>query len=393
MKTYRKQLMVWAAALAVACSGAVVTAADKDAGNKDADQAKQQKHKQDKLIRISDELPAKFFRATDLIGLNVKNAADKQLGDVENIVLHLGQGHVDYLILAHGEVLEIGGERYAVPLGAFQAMHKDETTWLELNVTQQQLAAAPQLKGDTWPAVTDHKWLGTVYTFGYRAEDTDNDAAAEDSDKSNNSTDRKGKQSSKKRDKASSGKESSKDGKSSKRDQEKATQKRNMKKTAQQDDDDQTDAVIFPVAATVVFSGELTGHLSKFDDFQGLDVRTSDGESAGEIQDVVINQTNGRIAYAVVSRGGVLGIGDEHVAIPMDALTAHHTEEDGVYLTIAATPKQFKSESALGEKSWPTKARVSFMKSGTRKQSTRDGDKDGGQKTQQKNKASDRNQQ
>jgi len=386
MKTFRNQFAVWAAALTVACTCTMTMAADKEKDGKEADVTQKQRDKEHRqLVQISEELPAKLFRATDLIGLNVNNSSKTKLGDIENIVLHLGQGHVDYLILAHGEILELGGERYAVPLGAFQAMQKEDTTWLELNVTEEQLAAAPQLKGDKWPAITEYKWLGTVYTFGYRANDgqSETEPGHQDAGTGKGNLPRKeGKTGTpKKVQQDSDDVRSSND-----------PQPANSKKPSDQAADDQKQlarnpnqeragdserrnesAVVFPLEVTVVFSTELTGQLSKFEDFKGRDVQTSDGKSAGSIADIVIDQTNGRIAYAVVSRGGFLGVGSEYVAVPMNAFTAQHTEDDGAFLKIAATQAQFKTETALGEKNWPATARVGFIKSDSRKEAASEG--------------------
>lgn len=45
------------------------------------------------------------------------------------------------------------------------------------------------------------------------------------------------------------------------------------------------------------------------------------GESLGKIEDFMVDMENGRIAYAVLSFGGVLGIGDKLFAVPTEALT------------------------------------------------------------------------
>ncbi|RPJ74559.1 MAG: PRC-barrel domain containing protein [Alphaproteobacteria bacterium] len=45
------------------------------------------------------------------------------------------------------------------------------------------------------------------------------------------------------------------------------------------------------------------------------------GEDLGKIEDLMIDLENGRIAYAVISFGGFLGIGEEQFAIPLVALS------------------------------------------------------------------------
>lgn len=44
------------------------------------------------------------------------------------------------------------------------------------------------------------------------------------------------------------------------------------------------------------------------------------GEDLGQIEDFMIDLENGRIAYAVLSFGGFLGMGDKRFAIPWQAL-------------------------------------------------------------------------
>ena len=44
------------------------------------------------------------------------------------------------------------------------------------------------------------------------------------------------------------------------------------------------------------------------------------GENLGQIEELMIDLDNGRVAYAVLSFGGFLGIGDKLFAIPFEAL-------------------------------------------------------------------------
>lgn len=45
------------------------------------------------------------------------------------------------------------------------------------------------------------------------------------------------------------------------------------------------------------------------------------GEALGHIERVMIDVASGRVAYAVLARGGVLGLGEKLFAIPWEALT------------------------------------------------------------------------
>ena len=54
---------------------------------------------------------------------------------------------------------------------------------------------------------------------------------------------------------------------------------------------------------------------------QGALVLSYDGETLGEMYDVMLEKRTGRIAYAVMSFGGVLGIGTQYRPLPWHALT------------------------------------------------------------------------
>ena len=51
----------------------------------------------------------------------------------------------------------------------------------------------------------------------------------------------------------------------------------------------------------------------------GSKVVNQQGEDLGTIEDIVVDVDVGRIAYAVLSFGGFLGMGDKYFAIPWEA--------------------------------------------------------------------------
>jgi sporulation protein YlmC with PRC-barrel domain len=53
----------------------------------------------------------------------------------------------------------------------------------------------------------------------------------------------------------------------------------------------------------------------------GASVKSEQGESVGKIDELVIDPHDARIKAAVVSVGGVLGLGAKSVAIPWDRMT------------------------------------------------------------------------
>jgi sporulation protein YlmC with PRC-barrel domain len=53
----------------------------------------------------------------------------------------------------------------------------------------------------------------------------------------------------------------------------------------------------------------------------GNKVMNPEGEDLGKIEEIMLDWPNGQIAYAVLSFGGFLGIGDKLFAIPWEALS------------------------------------------------------------------------
>jgi sporulation protein YlmC with PRC-barrel domain len=63
-----------------------------------------------------------------------------------------------------------------------------------------------------------------------------------------------------------------------------------------------------------------TSTLIAADKVSGTSVYNAAGESLGEIYDVMIDKASGKIAYAVMSFGGFLGIGEQYHPIPWSLL-------------------------------------------------------------------------
>lgn len=63
-----------------------------------------------------------------------------------------------------------------------------------------------------------------------------------------------------------------------------------------------------------------TGALIGSDKVEGTDVYNSNGDRVGTIDRVMIDKISGRVAYAVMSFGGFLGLGSDHYPIPWSLL-------------------------------------------------------------------------
>lgn len=62
--------------------------------------------------------------------------------------------------------------------------------------------------------------------------------------------------------------------------------------------------------------------------FMDADFVNADGEVSGEIEDLLIDITNGHILFASVEYGGFLDIGDKEIIVPLTAFTWRPLEDD-----------------------------------------------------------------
>jgi len=94
----------------------------------------------------------------------------------------------------------------------------------------------------------------------------------------------------------------------------------------------------------------------------GSDVKNLERENIGNIQDLMIELESGNVAYAVLSFGGFLGIGDKYFAIPIEALQFSAKDNDD---TIILDIKKEQLENAPGfdKDNWPLTADQDFIDS------------------------------
>ena len=68
--------------------------------------------------------------------------------------------------------------------------------------------------------------------------------------------------------------------------------------------------------ATTVDSSDETGSLIGSDKVQGTAVYGGDDRKIGSVQRVMIDKMSGKVAYAVISFGGFLGMGEDYYPLP-----------------------------------------------------------------------------
>ena len=89
------------------------------------------------------------------------------------------------------------------------------------------------------------------------------------------------------------------------------------------------------------------------DTLLGNDVYNSDGEDLGDIKEFMIDMASGRVSYAVLSFGGMLGFGDKLFAVPWQAVTLDTANKR---FTLAVPKDRLKDAPGFDKDHWPTMA-------------------------------------
>ena len=82
------------------------------------------------------------------------------------------------------------------------------------------------------------------------------------------------------------------------------------------------------------------------------------GEDLGDIKDFMVDIDSGRIAYAVLSFGGFLGIGDKLFAIPFEALQLDPNKER---FRLDITKDQLENAPGFDKDDWPSRPDYQFI--------------------------------
>jgi len=90
--------------------------------------------------------------------------------------------------------------------------------------------------------------------------------------------------------------------------------------------------------------------ISRASKITGAKVKNTTGDSLGDIKDLVIDPQNGQVVYAVVSFGGLMGMGDKLFAIPWRALRWTSPRD---YYILDLDKETLKTAPGFDKRHWP----------------------------------------
>ncbi len=86
-------------------------------------------------------------------------------------------------------------------------------------------------------------------------------------------------------------------------------------------------------------------------------VRNSAGEDLGKIEEIMLDVPTGRVAYAVLSFGGFLGMGSKLFAVPWQALTLNERDHEFI---LNMDKQKLENAPGFDKDNWPDMADPNF---------------------------------
>jgi sporulation protein YlmC with PRC-barrel domain len=87
------------------------------------------------------------------------------------------------------------------------------------------------------------------------------------------------------------------------------------------------------------------------DTLLGNDVVNKNGDDLGDIKEFMLDMASGKVAYAVLSFGGMLGMGDKLFAVPWAALVL---DTENKRFTLDVEKEALKDAPGFNKDRWPT---------------------------------------
>jgi sporulation protein YlmC with PRC-barrel domain len=93
-------------------------------------------------------------------------------------------------------------------------------------------------------------------------------------------------------------------------------------------------------------------HVFRSSKLIGMDVKNPSGENLGEINELVIDVNTGRISYAALSFGGILGLGDKLFAVPWEQLKLKQ-DQNGSHFVLNLAKDKLENAPGFDKNNWP----------------------------------------
>ena len=130
--------------------------------------AEETTYQKDNLTGINHEgptanTPVERLTATSIIGDAVESTGGEKLGNIDNIMINLTTGEIEYAVVEFGAFLGIGGKLFAVPFKELR-LNAERKAFI-LNRDKEYLKQSPGFDKDHWPDTNDHSYFDNVRMY------------------------------------------------------------------------------------------------------------------------------------------------------------------------------------------------------------------------------------
>jgi sporulation protein YlmC with PRC-barrel domain len=277
-------------------------------------------------------------KASEIIGMTVENYQGEKLGKVEDVAVDVESGRIVQVILSAGGFVGIGDSQTAVPPGVLH--HDIAKKVLHLDADKAKLGGAPKFETAKWAECCDSNHLSAVY--GYYGQESAfrlihrGDAVLDGLRNPDGQVIKDG--------------QVNLDGPVIKDTQRNTDRVPNTTSTRRADGTWERDSqTMIPVSRL--------GQVQKASKIMGTTVNNLHNEKLGEVENILLDLSSGRIVALVISSGGFLGIGDELSAVPPTALRFSTDRET---LQLDTTKEAFSSAPHFKSNQWPDFGQPSY---------------------------------
>ena len=246
-------------------------------------------------------------KASDLIGMEVKNYQGEKLGKVDDLAIDVESGRIVDVILSTGGFLGVGDSLHAVPPGALH--HDVANKVVHLDADKEKLKAAPKFQMSNWAGCCESNYVTDVYRYyGEQPYFT-------------------------------------------------LTHRGDAPNTVAHRNKDGTwekDRIVTDASNQ---SWSRLGYVQKASKVMGMSVKNVQDEKLGKVENLMLDLPAGRVVAVIISSGGFLGMGDEMSAVPPTALK-FNTERD--VLQLDASKDMLSSAPHFKSSEWPDLGQPSY---------------------------------
>lgn len=107
--------------------------------------------------------PLERLTATSIIGDKVENTTGEDLGTMDNLMINIQTGRVEYAVVEYGSFLGIGGKLFAIPFDEL-TVNPGEHVFV-VNRDKDYLRMSPGFDKNHWPDTNDHSYYGDVDAY------------------------------------------------------------------------------------------------------------------------------------------------------------------------------------------------------------------------------------